>query len=131
MTLFALPGIFPFVFQSYDLMHYIAMASIIRWSIFAASVFLFIRGPDQTWIVPVIEGIAIGCVGVFYLLAFSHCFGSLRQRINYSFALSVIRQALPIGASELVWALKVYLATVLLGILVGGPEVVGLRRSSW
>ena len=123
LTLFVLPGILPFVFQSYELMHYVAMASIIRWTIFAASVFLFIQGPDQTWIVPIIEGIAIGCIGVFYLLAFSHCFGSLRQRINYSFALSVIRQALPIGASELVWALKVYLATVLLGILVGGPEV--------
>jgi O-antigen/teichoic acid export membrane protein len=123
LTLFVLPGILSFVFQSHDLMRYVALASMIRWSIFAVGVFLLIRGPDQTWIVPVIEGGAIGCVGVFYLLAFFKYFGSLRQRINYTYAFSVFRQALPIGASELVWALKVYLATVLLGIFVGGPEV--------
>ena len=123
LTLFALPGILSFAFQGYDLMHYVALASIIRWSIFAASVFLLIRGPDQTWIIPVIEGAAIACVGVFYLFVFSYRFGSLRQRISYTSAFSIFREALPMGASELVWALKVYLATVLLGILVGGPEV--------
>jgi PST family polysaccharide transporter len=35
----------------------------------------------------------------------------------------MFRQALPIGASELVWALKIYFATVLLGSLIYGPEV--------
>jgi O-antigen/teichoic acid export membrane protein len=123
LTLFALPGILSFAFQGYDLMHYVALASIIRWSIFGTSVFLLIHRPDQTWVVPVIEGAAIACVGVFYLLAFSYRFGSLRQRISYKFAFSIFSEALPMGASELVWALKVYLATVLLGLWIGGAEV--------
>jgi O-antigen/teichoic acid export membrane protein len=123
LTLLALPGLLQFVFQGCDLMRHVAVASLIRWSLFAAGIFLLIRKPDETWIVPLIEGSAIGCAVVFYLTVFSHYFGSLRQRIDSTFAFSIFRQALPIGASELVWALKIYFATVLLGILVGGPEV--------
>jgi PST family polysaccharide transporter len=123
LTLFELPGLLPWVFQGRDLMHYVSAASIIRWSIFAGGVFLFIREPDRVWVTPVIEGSALGCVVVFYLCTVSHVFGSLRQRIDYAFAWSIFRQALPIGASELVWALKIYFATVLLGIFMAGSEV--------
>jgi len=123
LTLFALPGLLPWIFQGRDLMQYVAVASIIRWSLFAAGVFLFIRWPGQIWIVPLIEGTAIGCVVVFYLSVFVNRFGSLRQRIDLPFALSTFRQALPIGGSELVWALKMYFATILLGILAVGSEV--------
>ena len=62
-------------------------------------------------------------MSIFYFGAFSRAFGSLRQRIDYAFLLRLWRRALPIGASELVWALKVYFATVTLGILINGPEV--------
>lgn len=123
LTLFTMPAMLPWVFQGRDLMRYVAVASIIRWFIFAAGVFLYVRGPGSLWIVPVVEGAALACVAVFYLGSFSRHFGSLRRRIDSSFAGSVFRQALPIGGSELVWALKMYSATVLLGMLVTGPEV--------
>jgi len=123
LTLFGLPGLLQWVFQGRDMMQYVAMASIIRWSIFAAGVFLLIRGMGDIRIAPLIEGLAIGCVVAFYLWALQHHFGFPRQRIEHSFALSLLRQALPIGASDVVWALKAYFATVLLGVLIGGSEV--------
>lgn len=123
VTLLVLPTLLPFVFQGRELMRYVAIASVIRWSLFAAGIFLFIRGPGEVWLVPLVETGAVVCVAVFYFVAFSHQFGSLREKINYRFLLRMFCQALPVGASELVWALKVYFATVLLGILIDGPEV--------
>jgi O-antigen/teichoic acid export membrane protein len=73
--------------------------------------------------VPLVELGALVCVSILYLSAFSRCFGSLRQKIDWCFLLRMWRRAFPIGASEFVWALKVYFATALLGILVDGPEV--------
>jgi O-antigen/teichoic acid export membrane protein len=104
-------------------MHYVAVASVIRWTMFAAGVFLFVRAPEHVWVVPVVEACAIVALVAFYLRSASRVVGSLRQPIHGTLAVSMFRQALPIGASDLVWALQMYSATVFLGILVGGPEV--------
>lgn len=123
LTLLAQPALLPWVFQGHDLMGYVALASATRWALFTAGVLMFVRGPETTWVVPVVEGAAIVCVATYYFLIFSSHFGSLGKRIDYRYGFSLLRQALPIGASELVWALKIYFATVLLGIFVNGPEV--------
>lgn len=123
LTLFALPALLPFVFQGLDLMRQVAVASVMRWSLFAAGVLIFVREPGATWIVPVVEGAAILCVVIYYFLVFPKHYTSALKRIDFRYAFSMFRQAFPIGASELVWALKIYFATVLLGIFIDGPEV--------
>jgi O-antigen/teichoic acid export membrane protein len=123
LTLLGQPGLVQGVFQGLDRMHYVALASVIRWTIFAAGVFLFVRAPEQVWAVPIIEGCAILALAAFYVWNVSHVLGSLRQRIDGTLAASMFRQALPIGASDLVWALQIYSGTVLLGLLIGGPQV--------
>ena len=123
LTLLVQPGLLPWVFQGRDLMGYVALASVMRWTLFAAGVLLFVNSPQTTWIVPLIEGIGILCVVIFYFLLFPKHFGSLHKHLDYRYAFSMFRQALPIGASELVWALKIYFATVLLGLFISGPEL--------
>jgi O-antigen/teichoic acid export membrane protein len=123
LTLFGLPGLLQGVFQGLDRMHYVALASILRWTIFAGGVLLFVRGPEQLATVAVVEGAAVATLVVYYLWRVSRSVGSLWQPIDRSFGLSMLRQALPIGASEMVWAVRVYFATVMLGLLVGGSEV--------
>jgi O-antigen/teichoic acid export membrane protein len=123
VTLLALPGLLPWAFQGRDLMGYVAFASVLRWSFFALGVLLFVRNAVAISIVPIVEGGAILCIAVYYWLAYAKQFGRLGGRIDYRYALSVLRQALPIGASELVWALKIYFATILLGIFTNGSEV--------
>jgi O-antigen/teichoic acid export membrane protein len=123
LTLLVQPGLLPWVFQGNDRMGYVAFGSAMRWLFFAAGVLLFVRNADNTWIVPVIEVTALFCVVVYYVFVFKYNFRSLGRRIDVRYALSIFRQALPIGASELVWALKIYFATVLLGTLIYGPEV--------
>jgi O-antigen/teichoic acid export membrane protein len=123
LTLFALPALLPFVFQGLDLMRQVAVASVMRWSLFAAGVLIFVRHPGATWIVPVVEGVAILCVVIYYFVVLPKPFASAEKRIDFRYAFSMFRRAFPIGASELVWALKIYFATVLLGIFINGPEV--------
>lgn len=123
VTLFGLPGLLAWLFQGRDLMRYVAIASVLRWSIFTAGVFLLVRGADQLWLVPVLEALALGCVTLFYLTMYARRFGLARSGIDVRLAGSILRQSLPIGASELVWAVKVFSATVLLQVLVSGPGV--------
>jgi PST family polysaccharide transporter len=123
LTLLVQPTQLSFVFQGRELMGTIATASVLRWSLFAGGVLLLTRGPGEIWFVPLIEIAAMVCVAGFYFRAFSRSFGQLRQPIDYGFLFRLWRHALPIGASELVWALKVYFATVMLGVLVHGPEL--------
>lgn len=123
LTLLVLPTHLSFVFQGRELMGTVATASVLRWSVFAAGILLLAPRPAKIWIVPLIELSAIVSVAIFYFVSFGRGFGSLRQRIDYVFLLRLWRGALPIGASEFVWALKVYFATVTLGILINGPEV--------
>jgi O-antigen/teichoic acid export membrane protein len=123
LTLLPLPGLLAWVFQGRDLMQCVAYASMLRWFIFACGVFILVQGPDQIWRVPVVEGIAILAAVFFYFRSFVKHFGPFRKEIDFARMRSLFGQAVPIGASELVWALKVYFATVLLGISVGGEEV--------
>jgi O-antigen/teichoic acid export membrane protein len=123
LTLFGVPGLLGWVFQGRDAMQYVALASIVRWMTFAAGVFLFVHAPGQIWKVPLVEAGAVGLVVLLYIALLARQLGPLRPRVDLPFARSMIRQAAPIGASELVWATKIYFATVWLGLVVGGAEV--------
>jgi O-antigen/teichoic acid export membrane protein len=73
--------------------------------------------------VALVEGIAISLVVIYYSGVALHFFGFPRQRIDFAFIRHIFPQAFPIGASELLWAVKIYFATVVLGLVIAGPEV--------
>lgn len=123
LTLFALPTLIQWVFQGQDMMSFVALASIIRWTTFSVGVIIFVRSSDQLLNIPVIEGMAILLTGVFLFGALVFNFGIPRYRIDLRQSYSIFRQAFPIGASELVWAIKVYSGTILLGFVIGGSEL--------
>lgn len=123
LTLFGTPGLLQWVFQGLDRMKWVAISSVMRWSFFAGLVFLFVFSPEQVWIVPLIELGAIGSVVVFNLGVFRYFFGSFWQRFDFSFAFSIFRQSLPIGLTQIMWGLKVYLPTIMLGLMIGGEAV--------
>jgi O-antigen/teichoic acid export membrane protein len=123
LTLFGVPGLLAWVFQGRDSMHYVALASVLRWSTFAAGVFLWVHGPGQVWRVALIEAGAVGVAVLFYAALTLRQLGPPRGPLDPTFAFAMLRQAAPIGASELVWATKIYFATVWLGLVVGAAEV--------
>jgi len=123
LTLLGLPGVMQWVFQGRDLMHYVALASVVRWFVFVAGVFLLVRSDTPFWRLALVEGLAVtGFVG-YYTGVFVRHFGWPWGAVDGRYLWSIFRQSLPIGASELVWAIKIYFATVLLGLMVAGAEV--------
>ncbi len=123
LTLLGLPGVMQWVFQGRDLMHYVALASVARWFVFVAGVFLLVRADSPFWMLALVEGLAVTAFVGYYTVVFVRHFGWPWGAIDARYMLSVFRQSLPIGASELVWAIKIYFATVLLGLMIAGPEV--------
>lgn len=123
LTLFGTPGLIQWVFQAFDRMQWVAVASVIRWLVFAGLVFFYIVDAGQVWLVPLIELAAIACVVAFNIGIFYGSFAGLRQRFDRRFALSLLRQAVPIGLTQIMWGLKVYLPTIMLGLMVGGEAV--------
>ena len=123
LTLLGLPGVMQWVFQGRDMMPYVALASVVRWFVFVAGVFLLVRSDTPFWVLALVEGLAVtGFVG-YYTVVFVRHFGWPWGRIDAGYLWNIFRQSLPIGASELVWAIKIYFATVLLGLMIAGPEV--------
>jgi O-antigen/teichoic acid export membrane protein len=123
LTLFGTPGLIQWVFQAFDRMQWVAAASVIRWLAFAGLVFLSIIDASQIWLVPLIELAAVSAVVVFNAAIFHYSFAGLRRRFDFALARSLLRQALPIGLTQVMWGLKVYLPTIMLGLMVGGEAV--------
>jgi O-antigen/teichoic acid export membrane protein len=123
LTIFGTPGLLSWVFQGFDRMKWVAVSTVMRWSLFAGFVFLFVHDPGKVWIVPLIELGAIGCVVVFNFSIFRYFFGRFWRKFDISFCLSLFRQGVPIGLSQVTWGLRAYLPIIMLGLMVGGDAV--------
>lgn len=123
LPLVALAGSLSWVFQGRDAMSVVAGGSMLRWSMFAAGVAVMVKGPGDTWKIPLVETVAVGGMVVLYVSVFRSRFGGWGSGVSRARIATLLREACPIGASELIWAFRVYFATVALGLLVGGPEV--------
>lgn len=123
ITLFGLPWLMQWVFQGHDKMHVVALASIIRWVTFTGAVFIFVHGEHDLWLVPFAEVAAILFAAGFLLRNVSALPGKSRGQFNFRYACKTYKKAYLIGASELVWAAKIYSATVILGVTASGSDV--------
>jgi O-antigen/teichoic acid export membrane protein len=119
LSLLGGPFLLQWFFQAHDRMHWVAIASIVRQGVFAVLVFLFCRQrADVLWI-GMAECVSVAAVGAF-------CVYTARRRMQVSWAwpeLHVsrlwqhLKQASPIGFTELAWAFMWYFCTVLLGFI--------------
>ena len=123
LPLVALAGSLSWVFQGRDAMEVVAGGSMLRWSMFAVGAVLVVNGSGDAWRVPLVETVAAGGMAVLYASIFRSRFGGWGTGVSRARVAALLRETFPIGASELTWALRVYFATVALGVLVGGPEV--------
>jgi O-antigen/teichoic acid export membrane protein len=123
LTMFALPLLIQWVFQGHDRMQYVALASVVRWSILTLGILLFINSASNLWLVTLIEITAILSAALILIAFFIRSFGMPSFDFDRQYGLNALRKSAPIGASELVWAVKVYFATITLGLVISGPDV--------
>jgi O-antigen/teichoic acid export membrane protein len=113
------PFLLQWFFQAHDQMHWVGLASITRQLVFAILVFFVCRTQSSFVFIGVIE-----CVSVAATAAF--CIYITRRRMSFAWPwpdlrvsrlMGHVREALPIGLTELAWAFMWYFCTVLLGFI--------------
>ncbi|MFX0194700.1 MAG: flippase [Candidatus Hodarchaeota archaeon] len=123
ITLFGIPGFLQWIFQGFDKMKWVALGSIIRQLLFVIGVFLLIRHVEQLWFVALVECIAVVGYVLYNFYIFRSRFGQFIPQISLGSLKNSFLQAMPIGLSELTWAITWYIPTILLGFIMGGKMV--------
>lgn len=112
------PFLLQWFFQAHDQMHWVGWASIVRQASFAGLVFLLFRKGMPLLYIGLIECVSVIAVNLFCLFV-ARKMGFTLQRPDLQFAefSHHLKQAAPIGLTELAWGFMWYFCTVLLGFL--------------
>jgi PST family polysaccharide transporter len=113
------PFLLQWFFQAHDQMHWVGMASIIRQMGFAATVFALCRKHTPLIYIGVAECFSVTAVASFcvYVAHRRMHFPWPKPELRLSHLLEHLREAYPIGLTELAWAFMWYFCTVLLGFV--------------
>ena len=123
VSLLAFPFMMPWVFQGLGVMRWVAIPQVTRYAVLLLLVVLLVHSAAQAPLLPWLEAAAVAAAGgmaVFGLRRFGvHVAVSPRT----AFDRHVLREALPISASQIVWVVRMYLPTLALWYLVPRASV--------
>ncbi len=122
VTLVGGPFLLLWVFQGRGEMSLVAVLQGLRWSTFATLALLLVRAPGQVARLPPAEILAVALTGTVALLFLRRCEGRLGVSF-FRYDRRLLREGAPIGASQVLWALRMYLPIVILGGLAGDVAV--------
>ena len=124
-SLLGVPFFLTWVFQGREQMTWVALPQVLRWATFTALVLSTIHSPGRIWLLPFIELVAVAIAALANLILYVQEHGRIKLDLQAGFDRRLFAESLPIGGSQIIWALRMYLPTLLLGGLTG-PEAVGL-----
>jgi PST family polysaccharide transporter len=118
VSLLANPFQLQWFFQAYDRMKWVGGANIVRQFGFAGLVFLCCRSGYSILWVGLAECISVTCLAIYCILLTRYRLGAPWPwpDLHIGRLFGHIREALPIGLSELSWTFMWYFCTVLLGL---------------
>ncbi|MEQ1762314.1 MAG: oligosaccharide flippase family protein [Pyrinomonadaceae bacterium] len=121
LSLLALPFLLNWVFQGHDKMNAVAVIQIVRNSIFAVLIFGLVRNSADLLFIGIAETMAVAAAAVFslwlYRSAFRHSW-----RLRPTFSSKMFREGLPIGLSQMFWVVKMFGATLIVGLIATAEE---------
>lgn len=121
-SLLGMPLLLQWVFQGQDQMHIVAAIQLIRQTIYAAVIFAFVRSADQIVWVAVAEVAGVVGAAIFGVGIFQSRFGSIVLR-HVRISPRLFREGIPIGLSQLFWMIRMFGATVFLGLMAAASDV--------
>ena len=146
-SLLGFPFYLQWLFQGLRQMRRVALPQVLRWSLFTALVFVLVKEPNDILMIPLSEIIAVTAGAALFLFYLSRlgrqrsaagsagilpARGSQSSRLRPTIDIadstsrqdacapskvSMMKESLPIGGSNLIWAMRMYLPTVLVGIM--------------
>jgi O-antigen/teichoic acid export membrane protein len=119
LSLLGGPFLLQWFFQAHDRMQWVGLASIVRQAGFATLVFLFCHHRTDVVRIGIVECASVAGVSAFCVYVTRHKMNIawVWPEMNLRRLLSHLREASPIGLTELAWAFMWYFCTVLLGFI--------------
>lgn len=121
--LMLMPLLLQWVFQGHDEMGAVAVLQVIRQTLFGLVIFAFVREASQVWLVAVAEGIGVAGAALYGMVVYVRRFGFAWER-HFSIPFQVLRESIPIGLAQIFWVVRMYGATLVVG-LIAPPQEVG------
>lgn len=125
ISLLGIPFLLNWVFQGRNEMLPAAAPLALRQGVFLLIVFLTVSQPADVVRLPLAEIGAIAAAGLIYVVFYNRSVGRFRLSFLQGIDTELLRQALPIGGAQFIWALRIYLPIVLVGV-ISGAEPAGL-----
>src|SRR5215510_14974600 len=95
------PLLLQWVFQGHDRMWVVAAAQVIRQTVFAATVFIFVREAGRIWLAAVAEVAGVASAAIYVVWMYQRQFGVKRMRLGV--APRLFCEAAVIGLSQMFW----------------------------
>ncbi|MBI5653289.1 MAG: oligosaccharide flippase family protein [Chloroflexi bacterium] len=121
LSLLPMPLLLQWVFQGHAQMHIVALLQLIRQSLFAGVVFAFVRAASQMWIVGAAE--IAGVIGATIIGLWLYRRNFSAYRIEFRITRKLFADGVPIGLSQLFWMVRMFGATVIVGIIATPRDV--------
>lgn len=123
VSLLAYPFFLNWVFQGRKQMLWVTLPKVLRQFAFAAVAILVVRRPEHVLLLPLAEIIASGAAGLLNVAIYIRSGSRFTIAPRAAADRRLILESLPIGGSMLIWAIRMYLPAILLGILVSQTAV--------
>ena len=125
VSLLGIPGLLHWFFQGHDLMHWVAVAQIIRQGVFAALVFAFLTATTPLFYIGLFECASVAAVVLFcvWIVRRNPTWRLPEWKFDWPALLKHLREGVPIGLCDLAWAVLWYFSTVLLHFMVTEEEL--------
>lgn len=122
LSLLCLPFLLQWVFQGHEWMGAVAGLNLLRQLIFAVVVFAALRGPESLMVVAWAEFGGTFLTAILSILLYRRWFGH-HIRLVLVASREVIAHSATIGLSQVFWSVKMFGATVVLGLLVTSQQL--------
>src|SRR5512135_3606911 len=122
ISLLVTPLLLQWVFQGHAEMQTVGVLQVIRQVAYAAVIFAFVRTEAQIWVAAVAEIVGVSSAAAYGVWMYRRKMGeSIRARFVLSQQL--FREGVPIGLSQMFWMIRMYGATVLVGLIASEQDV--------
>ena len=123
LTLLPAPLMLNWVFQSRDEMRVVAASSVLRQGVLAIGVLAFVHSAEDVRLAPVFDAVALLVVVVLQQGLFRRLVGRPRFQRVRSGITRVAREAAPLAASSIAWAVRLFAPVILMGAWSTDSEV--------
>jgi PST family polysaccharide transporter len=130
LSVWLMPLSLVWVFQGHSRMNFVAVLQVLRFTLFAAVVLLLVREADDLPVVAWAEVISVGTAALTSLWLYRrYIAGPSVAGQDAMRVWDILRQAIPIGLSQIFWVAKYFGAVLVIG-LIARPDETGYFAAS-